>query len=130
MKVIYSGLFLTEESKATLLQQFKPLHPKVFGDHVTLIFKPTEAEVKILDQYLEKEFELTVIGEKSDVRGHAVSVRIPDHLLRKDPKEAIPHVTISCAEGVTPVYSNELLKTGWETVPNVILKGVVRHFTK
>jgi len=39
-KPIYTAIFLTEEAKEALLRAFPPLHPKVAGHHVTLVFKP------------------------------------------------------------------------------------------
>ena len=127
MKPVYTAIFLTEESKECLLKAFPPTHPKVFGHHVTLVFKPSPEMVQAFEPYLEKEVEFEVVGEASDALGQAVKVALPAPYQDLNP-EQLHHVTISCVS--SPVYSNELLKRGYNKTPSTTLKGVVRHFTK
>jgi len=126
-KPVYTAIFLDEGSKEALLKAFPPLHPKVFGHHVTLVFKPNPAMVQAFDPYLEKEVEFEVVGEASDALGQAVKVALPAPYPDLNP-EQLHHVTISCVS--SPVYSNELLKRGYGKAPQIKLRGVVRHFTK
>lgn len=54
MPPIYTAIFLDAASKETLLKAFPPAHPKVAGNHVTLVFKPGPETVKAFEPYLEK----------------------------------------------------------------------------
>ena len=130
-KPIYTAIFLSDDSAAALKKLYPPRHPNVHAHHVTLIFKPSPENLVLLEPYLEKEVKCEVVGEAFDQRGQAAKVTVPEHLHLNG---QVHHVTISCAEGVTPVYSNELLKRGWErgpeVVPPVVLEGVIRHFTR
>lgn len=126
-KPVYTAILLDEGSKEALLKAFPPLHPKVFGHHVTLVFKPNSAMVQAFEPYLEKEVEFEVVGEASDALGQAVKVALPAPYPELNPAQ-MHHVTISCVG--SPVYSNELLAKGWKDIPPFKLKGTVRHFTK
>lgn len=126
-KPVYTAIFLDETSKEALLTAFPPIHPKVFGHHVTLVFKPGPEVVKAFEPYLEKVVEFEVVGEASDDKGQAVKVTLPAPYYGLAPGQ-MHHVTISCVS--SPVYSNDLLKKGWKDVPPFKLKGTIRHFTK
>lgn len=128
-KPIYTAIFLDEASKEALLKAFPPLHPKVFGHHVTLAFHKTKPEMaKVFDPYLEQVVEFSVVGSASDEKGQAVKVTVPEPYPGLNPDQ-LHHVTISCVS--SPVYSNELLQKGWTVIEApLLLRGVVRHFTK
>ena len=102
MAPIYIGAFLTPESKATLLERIRPLHPKVFAEHCTIKFKPTPADLQSFE--VGRKVKIKVWGYAADDKGQAVMIE------GLDTANAHPHITISCAEGVKPVYSNELLE--------------------
>ena len=125
-KPIYTAIFLTEEAKEALLRAFPPLHPKVAGHHVTLVFKPGPEMIKAFEPYLEKEVEFEVVGVASDDKGQAVKVTLPAPYPGLNPGQ-LHHITISCVS--SPVYSNELLKKGWKDIPPFKLRGTIRHFT-
>jgi hypothetical protein len=125
---IYTAIFLTEKSVAELQERYGPFkHPKAHAHHVTLVFRPSPKDLVTLEKYLEKEVEIEVIGYNDDERGQVVKVDVPFYLQLDG---QVHHITLSTAEGVSPVYSNELLKQGWINVPRYRLKGVVRHFEK
>jgi hypothetical protein len=126
-KPVYTAIFLDEPSKDALLKAFPPIHPKVFGHHVTLAFKPGPELIKAFEPLLEKVVEFEVVGEASDDKGQAVKVTLPEPYNAPSLGQ-LHHVTISCVS--SPVYSNELLKKGWGVVAPIRLKGTVRHFTK
>lgn len=105
--IIYVGLFLTEESRKKLLALFPPKHPKVTADHLTMAFKPGAAVMESLTPMLGMKVRLHLSRYASDEKGQAVSVR-KESLPYCENK--FPHITISCADGVSPVYSNELLE--------------------
>lgn len=130
-KPIYTAIFLTEDAVDTLKRLYPPRHPTVHAHHVTLIFKPSPKDIDFLAAFLGQEVKFEVVGEAFDDRGQAIKVSVPEHLRLNG---QVHHVTLSCAEGVTPVYSNELLKQGWKEwpkmTPPVALSGIIRHFTK
>jgi hypothetical protein len=109
MSVVYAAAFLPEESRATLLAAFPPKHPKVLAHHVTLAFKPSKAELEILP--MGQLIKLRVVGYAADGFGQAVVVE-PQGAISKN---AIPHITIS-VDKKSPVYSNEMLSKGHESI--------------
>jgi len=126
-KPIYTAIFLDTTSQVNLLKAFPPLHPKVFGHHITLAFyKAGSVSPQVFEPYLEKEVVFEIIGEASDDKGQAVKVTLPAPYPELNPGQ-LHHITISCVG--SPVYSNELLKKGWKEITPLRLKGVVRHFT-
>ena len=123
---VYTAIFLDGVSRETLLKAFPPIHPKVLGHHVTLVFKPSPQVLEDLQPYLEKEAVFEIVGYATDSRGQALKVTVPEALRIGG---QVHHLTLSCAEGTSPVYSNALLREGWSnTIPRMV-KGVVRHFT-
>lgn len=115
---IYTGIFLNEETRSYLLERFPPKHKNVYADHITLYFKPSPKQVMETDHWSDINGEclyIYVTHEVSDVNGHVLMVECPG-VLEKDSLHKLPlttpvlHITISCAEGVSPVYSNKLLR--------------------
>jgi hypothetical protein len=97
-EIEYTALFVDSPEK--LLKMFPAKHSKVFAHHSTNWYKPTSVEgLEIGNKNL-----LKIIGQASDQKGFAVLVE------NAKSKNKFPHITISCAEGVAPVYSNELLE--------------------
>lgn len=97
-KVVYTALFV--DNIPNLLSKFPPKHTKTFGHHSTIAFKPENIDGIVLG----KKLTVKIIGRASDEKG--------DVLLIENPKSTNkhPHITVSCAEGVSPVYSNELIE--------------------
>jgi len=83
-----------------LLKKFPPKHSKVFGHHSTIAFKP----INLDGIEIGKETVMKIIGRAYDEKGDALLVENPKS------KNKYPHITLSCAEGVSPVYSNELFE--------------------
>lgn len=104
--VIYVGLFLDGANQGLLFKKFAPIHEKVFGDHVTLAFRPTKEQVEELTPKLGQRFPLEVIVELGDSRCQAVLVRNNGFPVCQNEN---PHITISCAPGTKPYYSNTML---------------------
>lgn len=105
--LVYVGLFLGERSKAHLNNIFKPKHPKVFTDHLTLAFGRHMMESRKYP--VGHIFELFIAEEFSDERGHCLRVdgKGFDHLLAPN---QVPHITVACADDIKPFYSNDLMK--------------------
>jgi hypothetical protein len=132
-KPTYVGVFVDGASRDNLLALVPPAHPNVFADHLTLAFGKA-----MRDHYpLGKRVELEVMLEARDLKGQAVLVgrRSVSEFIDAD---QMPHITISCAEGVKPVYSNTLiLNTGHYAFigdrwmgGEMILHGVIDYFPR
>lgn len=103
-KILYTGLFVLTPKE--LIKKFPPKHGKVFAHHITISFKP-----KDLDGIeLGKRVRVKVIGRVTDDKGDALLV---ENNLKSNFKH--PHITLSCVEGVMPVYSNEMIEKAIES---------------
>ena len=108
-KALYTGAFLTP-SGAEMLDNWwgtavrEGFLDKHFRHHMTIKFKPSVEEVVSLP--IGQDVTLKIVGYASDDRGQAVLVA------GVDSTNELPHITVSTAEGVSPVYSNELLSAG------------------
>lgn len=99
---------------------FPPSFEETFYHHMTIEFgKGTTVDD------VGTEVELKVVGYKRDDKAEAVVV---EGVGRADGKT--PHITLSVAPGVKPVYSNDLLKGGANPVDGPVLHGVIALFTE
>ena len=97
-EIWYTALFVVDPTE--LIQKFIPKHNKVLAHHSTIDFKPGSLE----DIVPGRKVNIKIIGRAHDKKGDALLVE------NKKSKNVFPHITLSCAEGVRPVYSNELLE--------------------
>ncbi len=97
-QILYTAEFVKNPEE--LLKKFSPKHKKVFGHHSTIAFKP----VNLNGIEVGKESLIKIIARVFDERGDALLVENPKS------QNKYPHITLSCAEGVSPVYSNELIE--------------------
>ncbi len=104
-KAIYIGAFLTNEAREKLLcfwrNTFGPLHQKAFAHHCTIAFRPTPEQ--LTDPSIGHAGHVTIISAVADLKAQAVGV------IGATSNNEYPHITISCAEGISPVYSNKLM---------------------
>lgn len=125
---IYWAVKLDDASVGTLLSNYPPVHSKVYAEHMTIAFRPSDKVNERLMSDKGKEVMLVVAGHTLDNKGQAVVVTGYGRL-----DFGVPHITISCAEGVSPKYSNELISQdnihmsgpGYPT----LLRGKVARFT-
>lgn len=97
-KILYTALFVDDQK--ALLAQFEPKHTaKIFGHHSTIAFQPKSTD----NLEIGAKSMIRIIGRVSDDKG--------DALLVESPKSAntYPHITLSCAAGIPPFYSNEMI---------------------
>ena len=108
--LVYTALLLTDEAKKALKKEFPGVHDGMyFGEHITLEFKPSRLPLDI-----GKKFVVELIEYFQDDKGEAVTVKLPYGIISKNDA---PHITISCAQGIKPFYSNQLItKTKGEKV--------------
>ena len=109
ISVMYTAEFVKDME--VLLKKFPPKHPKVFGHHSTIAFKPSSLD----GIEIGKETVMKVVGRAYDEKGDALLVENPKS------NNAHPHITLSCAKGVSPVYSNELIE-------KAVVDGTVEYF--
>lgn len=115
MTVVYTGVFLEEDSKLLLGSWFEdhvaPVHPKVFCHHMTVCFKPMDKDPKyIRDFQLRAHCSLRVTGYAADEFCQAVTVA-PACAFDFPIDNDHPHVTVA-TNGKAPFYSNELIAQG------------------
>lgn len=96
--VMYTAEFVKDIDG--LLKKFPPKHPKIFGHHSTIAFKPGNLD----GIETGKESTMKIVGRAFDEKGDALLVENPKS------KNKFHHITLSCANGVSPFYSNELFE--------------------
>jgi len=130
--IVYIGVFLSDDSRASLLSAFPPKHEKTLADHVTLKFKPKPEEAEALE--LGSFVTMKVVGYAEDEKGQAVVIELidagQDILTLTANANKILHITISVSAGTSPVYSNALLETGFEKISGPILIGSLDTFPR
>jgi Fungal tRNA ligase phosphodiesterase domain len=110
-QVLYTALFV--QDTAQLLALFPPTLEKVFAHHSTIAFKPANLDGIAMGQ----ASTLRILARVTDEKGDALLVDNPHSA------NQYPHITLSCAPGVSPVYSNELLS-------KAASKGRIVYFTE
>ena len=120
-QVVYTGLFVTNQQE--LLSKFPPKHEKIFAHHMTIEFMPTNTS----DLDIGKPQQLKILGRVSDDQGDALLVE------NTRSKQMYPHITLSCKEGISASYSNQLLQNAVrsksiEYFPEPIYIDVVEGF--
>ena len=93
---------LTPKSQRKLLQMVPPVHPNIYAHHVTMAFNP---DLETLARYQPMEGQrvrIPVVAVAVDDKAQAV-------LVGAESENEYAHITISTADGVGPVYSNDLL---------------------
>lgn len=122
-KAVWAGIIL--DNPEFLITWFKrhvaPLHSKVHAHHMTVIYKPTPAQMAKLK--LGDVVRLRVVAYAADDKGQAVKVAGYTH----PGANRAPHITVA-TNGVSPVYSNELLKTSLNLVTGPNLTGRIGFF--
>ena len=123
-KPTYTGVFLDHASHERLVSWWDehvkvPLHAKTFAHHMTIKFRPTAEEIEALP--LGEQATLHVVGWAADDKGQAVLVA-PQGI---ESVKQHPHITMACAPGTSPVYSNDLLAHGVTHVSGPTLTGTI-----
>lgn len=108
-QIVYSGLFVMD--KEQILSLFQPKHKNVYAHHSTNEFMPKNTT----NLEIGKIQKIKIIGRASDEKGDALLVENPKSYSKH------PHITLSCAEGVSPAYSNGLLD-------RAITDGIIEYF--
>lgn len=123
LKVIYAALFLTEGSEIGLKNwaylYFGHAVGKVLCHHLTLSFRPSEEKLREMSPFLGNSITMNITHAAADERGQAVQIAGAGEWARlavSNCDNKHPHITVACAKGTSPVYSNELLEGPKEKV--------------
>lgn len=121
----YLGVFLTPEAKQKVLERFPAKHENLQADHVTLMFRPTDEDMEQVRENLQlgQKVPLKVTGYVEDEKGQALVVELPPEIQAQSRRS--PHLTLSLAPGIEPIYSNELIQGNVIDVPPFELEGVL-----
>ena len=106
-KIIYTAGVISEEIEVAVPSNYTNL----YMHHMTVQFGFDGVE---LPDYIGEEFNFIVDAEYSDDKAIALSGHIDNEAIAEvmDEHNQHAHVTVATIDGVKPVYSNELLKTG------------------
>ena len=95
------------------------LLPQVKAHHMTIKHRPSDAELGALS--MGGAAGMKIAGYAQDDKAQAVVVE-PQGV---DSANAVPHVTVAVAAGVSAAHSNELLARGYTKVDGPVLKGTI-----
>ena len=122
MKTIYLACFLPEEFRRRhqdemendrVINKMPDTYPNRFGHHMTVKFRPSEADCREIQALFGLPITLTIIG---GVAAEVLAVVIDKERLLSDyglvVANDIAHITIATMEGVKPFKSNEVLSRG------------------
>ena len=96
VNLYYTALFVKDIP--SLLERFSPKHSKIYGHHSTIAFEPSSLDG------INVGAKIKIIGRVHDEKGDALLVE------NTKSNNTYPHITLSCAEGVSSVYSNQLIE--------------------
>lgn len=118
----YTGYELSNSDRAHLARIFPPKFPDFIGHHVTWKFGATE------DSELPPMGTLRVVGYASDSSLECLVVELDGNIRRPD--RATLHITWSLdrSAGRKPVDSNELLKSGFQSIRPINISTAPRFF--
>lgn len=120
--VSYIGVVLDKTSRQMLLDKIPPQHENITAGHVTLVHEPTPEE---MDLFAEGEpVTVRVAALASDENAQAAIVILPQYY--RDNATRRPHITISTAQGVQQLYSNELIEREAQVISPFVLMGHIK----
>jgi hypothetical protein len=123
--ILYWAVLLDKTNRKKLLGYIPAVHLNVYAEHITLSFQPNELQNKKWGFLLGKKIKLIARDYYEDERGQAITI---EGIHRDD--QGTPHITISCAEGVKPFYSNKLIKGEKINRMSFSLEGIFAKKTK
>jgi hypothetical protein len=125
-EIEYLGIFLTPQSKAKLRRLIPAAFNQKSGDHITVVHGPDEDQLLKFSASIGKKVVLTATHVMENDRVQAI--RIKDVWTER----GHPHITISWAEGASPIESNALVaeQQGMPIQPWVQLEGIYDVFPR
>lgn len=106
--VVYSAILIDDSDKRKILAD--SVHPNKYGEHVTLQYFGSKGGTDT--PFAGKRVAVELKKHYADEKGEAWTVQCNDADVQaiKDASQTL-HVTVSCADGTKPFYSNQLIKT-------------------
>ena len=92
--ILYTAIFV---EKDVLKEKYPPIHINEFYHHITLEFKPKD----VTNIPFGEKTKVKIIGRLTTDKVDALLVECPYS------KNIYPHITLSTAEGIKPVASND-----------------------
>lgn len=124
----YLAFELTEASKMSLLELFRPSYSRVVCHHVTVELNLTESSLSLLQHDL-RDAELAVVGYRLGDGVETLVVAVNHNPTRPDGR--VYHITLSLEPGHNPKESNDLLaQQGWQTCIPVKVQATLRLLAK
>ena len=112
VKILYCGIFLSEQSKKELLRLIPPIHSKIYASHVTMIYNPSEQELRGIP-----------IGEIIEIYVTGISQTDQIQTVCCECFKQKYHITISTDENTEPNCSNDI--KNWTSIKPFQLFGTV-----
>ena len=110
----YSAFVLTENSRKSIAENFKPKYDKFIGHHIT-----DEFGIEMPEIVQAKSIE--IVGYACDNNIEAFIVEIDRSATRKD--GGMFHLTWSLRNGHKPVESNNLIKSGFRRIEPIKIRA-------
>lgn len=112
VKLLYYGIFLSEQSKKELLRLVPPVHSKIYASHVTLIYNPSERELRGIP-----------IGEITEIYVTGISQAEHIQTVCCECFKQKYHITISTDANTEPNCSSDI--RNWISIEPIQLFGTV-----
>lgn len=102
------------------------IHEVRYAHHVTLRY----GGISQLPSFIGRSIEMTMLEYFCDDKADCIKVSIkdPDIAQYSMSSGQVPHVTLTCAKGIRPVYSNTLMKNGLGKPIVGRITGTIRAF--
>jgi len=116
-KVIYTAAVVENSAEKDFLKQFAK-DPNIYCHHMTVEFGNLDEIPDYVGQRIEVELEDLVIDKDAVL----VTVRVLDDVIAVTMinRNQQPHITVSCANGIKPSYSNDILRrNAWPSVERI-----------
>ena len=111
--IVYIALFLDLMDQRRLIKRFGQAYPEAHADHLTLWHFQDVRSLDLPSLPWGKKIPLKIIGYVMDDQAQVVIVQAPAKFHPVGGRT--PHITISTAPGVNPVYANALIAKDWDT---------------
>ena len=124
--VVYSAILIDASDRKRITEN--AVHPNLYGEHVTLWYHGSDGGTAT--PYAGERVELHLTSHFSDDKGEAWLVECGNVHVReiKEPSQVM-HVTVSCADGIKPVYSNELVRHAFaDDTEGFIVHGRIAYY--
>jgi predicted kinase len=112
VKMIYAGVFVPRDQ---ITKRFPPIHPTTYADHVTMMYRPTEMEMRGFP--VGKLIELTVTHVYQDQKLQVLRVTLGEQSCFPRETETPSHITVS-TRNTDPKEANSIMERteGWTKV--------------